>query len=61
MKLKDKRKELKLTQRQVAEMLGMPYQNYQKYENEKVIPVATTACKIAKALNTTVEELYGED
>lgn len=61
MKLKDKRKELKLTQRQVAEMIGMPYQNYQRYENEKVIPVATTASKIAKVLNTTVEELYGED
>ena len=47
MKLKDKRKELKLTQREVAAKVG--------------IPSATMACKIAGVLNTTVEELYGED
>ena len=61
MKLKDKRKELKLTQREVAAKVGIPYQMYQRYERNAAIPSATMACKIAGVLNTTVEELYGED
>lgn len=61
MKLKDKRKELKLTQRQVAERVGIIENAYRRYESGSVIPSAIMACKIAKVLNTTVEELYGED
>lgn len=58
-KLKQQRIKLNLTQRQVAEMVDIPYQAYQRYENEATIPLAPIACKIAKALQTTVEELYG--
>ena len=58
-KLKQRREELNLTQREVANTVGIPYQVYQRYENKTVIPNAKVACKIAKALKTTVEEFYG--
>ena len=58
-KLKKRREQLKLTQRQVAEKVGIAESAYQRYEYGRIIPIATTACKIAEALNTTVEELYG--
>lgn len=57
-KLKERREALGLTQRQVAEIIGVKYQSYQRYENLVIIPNAQIAVKVAKALNTTVEELY---
>ena len=60
-RLKNRRIELGYTQREIAKKLGIPYQVYQRYENGKVIPNAIMTCKIAKALQTTAEELYGED
>lgn len=56
-KLRAAREKLKLTQRQVAEKVGIVEQLYQKYEYG-TIPGAYTACKIAEILNTTVEALY---
>ena len=56
-KLKQKRIELNLTQKQVAEMVGIAESAYQRYEYGRV-PLAPIACKIAKALQTTVEYLY---
>lgn len=58
--LKTRRNELKLTQRQVAEKIGIVYQLYQKYENGLILPNVKVGIKIAKVLETTVEELYGE-
>ena len=47
------RKAQKMTQPQLAERVGM-----QAYEYGKQIPSVYTAIKIARALNTTVEELF---
>nr|DAW59439.1 MAG TPA: Helix-turn-helix XRE-family like protein [Caudoviricetes sp.] len=57
-KLKERREALGLTQRQVAEKIGVKYQSYQRYESLVIIPNAQIAVKVAKALNTTVEEIY---
>ncbi len=59
-KLKECREKLSLTQKQVAELVGIPEQVYQRYEYGKRIPTAIVACRIAKVLTTTVEELYGD-
>ena len=58
--LRNRREELGLTQKQVAEMIGIAESAYQRYEYYSREPSASTACKIAKALKCTVEELYGE-
>ncbi len=57
-KLKERREELRLTQRQVAERAKIAETVYQRYEYGKREPCVSTALKIAQALNTTVEELY---
>ena len=59
--LKEKRKALNLTQKQVAERIGIQWQSYQRYENQEVIPTVYTAIRLAKTLNTTIEEIFGED
>ncbi|MBQ7197843.1 MAG: helix-turn-helix transcriptional regulator [Selenomonadaceae bacterium] len=61
--LKNKREATSLTQLQFAQKIGIPIRTYQRYESnensaEYCEPRATTAIKIAKALNTTVEELW---
>ena len=53
------RKAKGLTQKQLAEALGMTtYQSLQQYENGRFVPNVYTAILIAKALDTTVEELF---
>nr|DAH30466.1 MAG TPA: hypothetical protein [Caudoviricetes sp.] len=47
-----------LTQRQLAAQVKITYQSLQRYENGIICPSVITAIDIAKALNTTVEELY---
>ena len=59
--LKEKRKAWNLTQKQVAERIGIQCQSYQRYENQEVIPTVYTAIRLAKTLNATVEEIFGED
>lgn len=39
-KLKARREELNLTQKQVAERIGIAQQIYQRYESGKVVPIA---------------------
>ena len=58
-KLKEARMKSGLTQRQVAEAVGIAEVQYQRYEYGTT-PLAPTACKIAKVLGVTVESLYGE-
>lgn len=58
-KLKKARENAGLTQKQVADAVGIKEQAYQRYEYS-MIPNAVLACKIAKALGVTVEQLYGE-
>lgn len=59
-KLKARREALHLTQKQVADRIGIAQQIYQRYESGKVVPIAPKAVRIAKALETTVEALYGD-
>lgn len=58
-RLKELRLQKGLTQKQAAEAIGIAESAYQRYEHD-TIPLAPMACKIAKALGTTVEEIYGE-
>ena len=57
-RLKNRRIELGYTQKQVADKIGIPESAYQRYECTKRLPNAVMACKIADALQTTVEKLY---
>ena len=59
--LKKRRQELKLTQKQVAERANLAESAYQRYERGEIVPLAFTAIHLAKALETTVEELYIEE
>ena len=56
--LKLHRENLGLTQVQVAQKSGMSAVQYQFYEYDKYEPGVRTAIRIAKALETTAEELY---
>lgn len=58
--LKEKRKGLNLTQKQVAEMCGIIEQAYQPYEYGEKLPNVILAIKIGKALKTPVEDLWGD-
>lgn len=57
--LSQKRKELGLTQPQVAELAQLSnYTVLQGYENGRHEPTVSVAIRLARALNTTVEELF---
>lgn len=56
--IKQRRQELKLTQKQVAERANLAESAYQRYERGDTMPLVGMAIRIAKALETTVEELY---
>lgn len=47
-----------LTQRQLANELGMLYQALQRYERGSVVPPVYVAIRLARVLHTTVEELF---
>ena len=47
------------TQAQVAQEAAIPIQQYQNYEYDKKEPRVRTAIPIAKAVNSTVEALWG--
>jgi helix-turn-helix motif len=55
------RKALNLTQRQLAEKVGITYQSLQRYEKGTVLPIVDIAIKLAEALDTTVENLFISD
>lgn len=55
----DKRKQLSLTQPQLAQIANLSnYTVVQRYERGVVEPSVSVAIRIARALNTTVEELF---
>lgn len=58
--LKKRREELSLTQKQVAELVGIHWQLYQKYEYGEKLPNVARAIQIARALDTKVEELFSD-
>ena len=57
--LKMQREKTCLTQRQIAEKVGITERSYQRYENGERTPSAPTANSIARALGTTSEKLFG--
>lgn len=57
----DKRRNLGLSQRSLADMLGIQYQSLQKWEKGSVIPSVDYALRLALILHTTVEELFTLD
>lgn len=58
-KLKEAREKIPgLTQVEVARKAGISDRAYQNYEAGERIPRADVAKRIAKALNSTVEELF---
>ena len=59
--LKVKRDEQNLTQKYVADELGIIESSYARYERGESEPSAQRAIAIAKILKTTVEELYKID
>ena len=58
MKLRVAREKAKLTQKQVAKKADIAERLYQDYEYDKCEPAVRTAIRIAKALQTTVEEIF---
>ncbi len=58
LQLKQARETAQLTQKEVAQIIGISERQYQYYERGERVPNAVTAVKIAKALKTTVETLY---
>lgn len=56
--LRKRRNELGLTQLQVARLVELAESAYQRYELSYSEPRVTLAIRLARALNTTVEELF---
>lgn len=59
MELRATREKSGKTQAQVAEEIGTTEQAYQRYEYGKSEPRVRTAIRIARALGSTVEVLFG--
>lgn len=57
--LKKAREKKGLTQAQAAKMAMVSEISYQNYEAGRRVPNAVTAVLIARALGSTVEELFG--
>lgn len=56
--LRERREALQLTQKQVADLLGIAETAYQRYEYGTQEPKVFMAVKIAQALKSSVEELF---
>lgn len=59
-KLKTIRESKNLKQTEIAQKVGISVMSYFRYETGEREPKARTAIRIAKALDTTVEELFPE-
>ena len=55
------RERLELSQRQLAALVGVGKTTIGEIERGERLPNVVTAIRIAKALHTTVEELWSED
>lgn len=56
--LRENRERLRLTQKQVADTIGIAESAYQRYEYGVQVPNVFMAVKIAKVLKISVEELF---
>lgn len=59
MRLKEIRKARKLTQQQVADLLGIPLRTYQNYEREINDPDTDILCRLADYYAVTTDYLIG--
>ena len=59
--IRELRKKLGLRQEDVASTLGVTRQTINAIENEKYNPTLELAMKLARLLNTTIEELFTLD
>lgn len=59
--IKRRRKALELTQNEVSKILDVSRQTINCIENNKYNPTLELAMKIARLLNTTVDELFTLD
>ncbi|MDC1081207.1 helix-turn-helix transcriptional regulator [Flavobacteriaceae bacterium] len=57
-KIKELRKKQKLTQEELADLIGVSRQAINAIEKEKFDPSLPTAFKMAKLFKTTIEELF---
>lgn len=58
-KIAHKRKELGITQKELAEKLNVSDKTLSRWETGKQIPDALTVLEIARVLNMTINEIYG--
>lgn len=58
-RLKELRKEKKLTQKEMAEELEVPYRSYQRWENGEVQIKKENLKKLSKHFNITIPNLLG--
>lgn len=56
-----RRKELKMTQKEMAEKLGISDKTISRWETGSQIPDALTIPQIAQVLQMTIDELYGQE
>ena len=57
-KVKELRKSQKLTQKELAELIGISRQAINAIEKEKFDPSLPTAFKMAKLFKTSIEDLF---
>lgn len=57
-RLREERERLKLTQAELAEMIGVSRKTINTVENNVFIPSTTLALKLARALGKKVEEIF---
>ncbi|MBR6778837.1 MAG: helix-turn-helix transcriptional regulator [Clostridia bacterium] len=56
--LKIERKSRNLTQKQIADMIGIKTQSYQAYENNVALPTVENLLKIALIFNISIDDLF---
>ena len=60
-RIKERRLELGLTQKQLGELCGMADSAVRKYESGKITPKHETLCRIASALNASEWDFYDSE
>lgn len=61
MRLKELRKNERLTQTEIAKILDMPLMTYNNYENKKNEPTIATLCKLADFYGVSLDYLVGRN
>lgn len=60
-RLRNARRQKQLTQQQMADVLGLSLNGYQKYEQEERFPSPDTLVKIGDILDVSIDHLLGRD